>query len=168
MCTHSQLHSGHALLFAFSTVCTHSRLPRTQCARSWLSHRTHTVLLALNLSQSVPTLPAFTQCVYTPGLHTVCTHSRLAHSVHAHTPARTPFPLHAVRAHSGPRTHSRLSPGPARRRAPLAGRVNDSRGSAAHSAYCVRRVDAQQLGTFYDFTGLWGGECQPGPPLGWG
>lgn len=153
----------HTLQFAFNTVCKHTCLPRTQCvytpgfhkvpAHSRLSHTVHTHLLV-----------SHTVCIHSRLSHSACTHSRFAHSAPTLPLARgspcTPC------AHSRQRTHSRPSPGLARWRAPLVGRVNDSRGSAAHFAYCVRGVDAQQLGTFYDFTGLWGGECQPSPPLG--
>lgn len=148
----------------FYTVCTHSHA---------CTYRAHT---SVYLAHSVYT---FTHCTHTCWSPTQCARSPLAHSVHtlractqcAHTPARTPFLLHAVRTHSRQRTYSRRSPGPPQRRAPLAGRTNDSRGSAAHFTYRVRGVDTQQLGTFYDFTRLWGGGCQPDPLSGgadWG
>lgn len=168
---------------AYTPAClTHSvyTLPAfTQCVNTRLSHSvptlrlshtvhttpaclTHSVHTLSTFTQCVHTLAACSQCAHTHGFHTACTHllashtvcihSRLAHS--AHTLPLTRGSPGTRYAHSRQRTHSRLSPGPALWRAPLAGRINDSRGSAAHFAYCVRHVDAQQLGTFYDFTGL--------------
>lgn len=182
-CAHSPACLAHSVytLPAF-TQCANTLDFHTVCPHSRLSHTVHTTPACL--THSVHTLDLCTVRAHTPGLltvrphsrlshtvcthllasHTVCIHSRLAHSAHT-LPLACGSPCTRC-AHSRQRTHSQLSPGPALRRASLAGRVNDSRGSAAHFAYCVRGVDAQQLGTFYDFTGLWGGECQPSPPLG--
>lgn len=100
VCTHSQ-----SCLYI---SCTHFRLPRTQCV---YFHTLHTHLL---VSHTVCTLPACTQCAHTPGLHTVCTHSR-SHTVPLARGAHTLAAAHLQSALAGTAPTARALSGPNKR-----------------------------------------------------